>query len=193
MIIVIIIGVGDTGENGTVPAIVPFSVQNRWGKCLERSAHVSHVSRATFHMGISGIVFHKLRESSPQAPECYKISHANMKIIGLCVGAGNPGKTGFFGSEDSAQDIVLKSSEPLPETLKNLSGTQLPRNKKSQAEGLAFLWKVSRYHRDAPPSMFRILSMLFLKYGSSMLASIFRQECITVVWSRPPNSDPISG
>ena len=66
MIIFIIIGGGDTGENETCPFITPFIPCFTWGKALDGSPELSHVSWGLFPMGIRGIVVHTDLKPFPQ-------------------------------------------------------------------------------------------------------------------------------
>lgn len=67
MIIVIIIGVGDTGENGSVPALSPFFPDRAWGNMRESSPSLSHVLLEFIPMGIRGNLLHNDSGSFPQA------------------------------------------------------------------------------------------------------------------------------
>lgn len=65
MIIVIIIGGGDTGENPTCPALVAFFRYIRWGKIEDIFAEVSHVSPEFSPLGIVRSLLHSLPGSYP--------------------------------------------------------------------------------------------------------------------------------
>jgi hypothetical protein len=66
MIIIIIIGVGDTGENKTCPAMTPFFPTLGWGKAKDGSPELSHVYRGVLHMGTRGNIVHTQLKAYPQ-------------------------------------------------------------------------------------------------------------------------------
>ena len=92
-----------------------------------------------------------------------------------------------IGSVDDGEDGAILFPE------RRLRCGVHPRRKRGYQQGRA---ASTRFHRNHPACLIRAVSSctrLYTDRSSRIIPSIFAFACITVVWSRPPNSLPIFG